>query len=108
MPGGLYGGVGHKCQWATASLFRCPAATHYQDTTLHLNHTGVSGACLVHLKGMPRLRELQLRYTRINDQGLAHLEALTSLEEIDLTGTGVSPAAVAALRQALPRCRIKH
>jgi hypothetical protein len=79
-----------------------------QLRTLHLNHTGVSGAGLVHLKGMPRLRELQLSYTKINDQSLAHLQALTSLEEIDLTGTGVSPAAVAALRQALPRCRIQH
>jgi hypothetical protein len=51
---------------------------------------------------------LQLIYTQINDQDLAHLEALTSLEELDLTGTGVSPAAVATLRQALPRCRIQH
>jgi hypothetical protein len=78
-----------------------------QLRTLHLNHTRVSGACLAHLKRMPGLRELQLSYTRINDQGLAHLKALTGLEEIHLTGTGVSPAAVAALRQALPRCRIQ-
>ncbi len=27
------GGVGHKCQLATATLFRCRASTHYQDTT---------------------------------------------------------------------------
>jgi hypothetical protein len=78
-----------------------------QLETLYLNHTRVSGACIAHLKGMPKLRELQLRYTQINDQGLAQLKALTSLEEIDLTGTDVSPAAVSALRQALPRCRIQ-
>ncbi len=27
------GGVGHKCPLATATLFRCRASTHYQDTT---------------------------------------------------------------------------
>jgi hypothetical protein len=33
VPGGLYGGVGHKCQLATATMLRCRAATHYPDTT---------------------------------------------------------------------------
>ncbi len=33
VPGGVSGGVGHKCQLATATLCRCRASTHYQDTT---------------------------------------------------------------------------
>ena len=68
----------------------------------------MSDASLVHLKGMTRLRELQLSYTQISDEGVAHLKGLASLEEIDLTGTRVSAAAVATLREALPRCRIQH
>jgi len=41
----------------------------------------------------------------LTDTGLSHLKGLTRLRELDLTGTRVSARGAAELRRALPRCR---
>jgi hypothetical protein len=58
------------------------------------------------LQGLKRLERLSLAGSRIGDDTLKQLHALTWLRELDLSGTRVSAASVAALRKALPQCRI--
>jgi len=46
--------------------------------------------------------------SQVTDEGLQELAKLKNLDELNLGGTKVTKAGVAALRKALPRCRIKH
>jgi hypothetical protein len=61
---------------------------------------------LVHLKGLRRLRELNLDDTKITDAGLAHLKELTKLRCLSICGTEVSDAGVRDLQKALPNVKI--
>ncbi len=69
---------------------------------------GVTDPALAGLKAFPGLRQLFLRgCPNLTDAGLRHLHALTGLAALELTGNGqLSPAAVAALRKALPKCKV--
>jgi Leucine-rich repeat (LRR) protein len=67
----------------------------------------VSDAGLIHLQGLTELRTLDLRSTKVSNAGLKRLKTLTNLTFLDLKGTKVTAAGVAALRQALPQCRIE-
>ena len=71
--------------------------------------TRVSDAGLIHLKGLKRLRELDLAFTDITDAGLKHLEGFQSLGSLDLKYTKVSETAVQALRRrtAQPDDRVR-
>ncbi len=57
------------------------------------------------LKGMP-LKRLLCNRTLVNDAGLKLLSGLSELEALDLADTKVSATGVAALRKALPNCKI--
>jgi eukaryotic-like serine/threonine-protein kinase len=69
---------------------------------------GVTDAGLALLPAFAGLRQLFLRGCRqITDTGLAHLHALTVLHNLELTGCPkLTAGAVAALRNALPNCKI--
>jgi hypothetical protein len=73
---------------------------------LNLDNVRVSDAGLAHLAGLGSLENLNLRQTDISDAGLEHLKRLAGLKELNLGVTSVSDAGVAALRAALPHCRI--
>ena len=49
--------------------------------------TKVTDAGLEHLKGLTKLRFLELTNARVTDAGLAHLRGLTQLEDLQLYGT---------------------
>ena len=59
---------------------------------------GITGPGLVHLKGLPNLKELMLNGTRITDAGLVHLKGLTNLETLILANTRVTGSGLVHLR----------
>lgn len=73
---------------------------------LHLNDTDISDDGLRRLSKSRSLQSLQLVNTRVTDAGLKHLESLDGLETVLLRGTKATPEGRAALRKALPNCRV--
>jgi hypothetical protein len=56
-----------------------------------------------------RLYDLDLYDSQgITDASVPRLSALRRLEALDIEDTGITPAGVAKLRKALPRCRIRY
>lgn len=56
---------------------------------LDLGFTEIDDADLVHIRGMTTLTDLTLWHTRVTDAGLASLQRLTNLEDLHLTSTRV-------------------
>jgi hypothetical protein len=70
---------------------------------LDLNDTAVTDAGLAILAGLPQLRELRLARTKITDEGFAkYLAAKESLRKLDLTGTPVKGKTKRLWKQAQP------
>ncbi len=84
---------------------------HLEELTqleyLFLDELG-SDALLADLKGLTRLKHLELCGATITDAGLQHLRALTKLEWLDVRDTKVTDVAVSDLQRALPNCEILH
>ncbi|HEX7623738.1 MAG TPA: hypothetical protein VF400_09225, partial [Anaeromyxobacteraceae bacterium] len=59
-----------------------------------------------HLEGLGNLEALHLAHTDITDAGLVHLRRLARLRKINLSGTRVTDAGVAALARALPGIQV--
>lgn len=57
---------------------------------LQMANPDVTDATLVHLKGMTRLRELELSKTQVDDAGLKELEPIAGLETLRLEGTRIT------------------
>ncbi len=57
---------------------------------LHMANADVTDATLENLRGLARLKELDLNDTRITDQGLAILKELPVLARLRLRGTGIT------------------
>lgn len=74
---------------------------------LVLDSTQVGDAGLAQIKDLPNLEQLALDYTRVTDAGLAHLKDCKRLTHVSVLETDVTRAALTALRQALPKCRIE-
>lgn len=75
---------------------------------LHLaNCQRLSDAGFEHLANLKKLKSLQLFLTPITDAGLKHLHGLEQLEQLNLRDTKVTSAGVAALKRALPNCKIE-
>ena len=55
---------------------------------------------------MTRLRSLYLTSTKVSGAGLVHLKGLANLQGLTLGGTQVTVAGVAELQKALPNCEI--
>jgi serine/threonine protein kinase len=75
---------------------------------LLLDSTEVDDAGLEHLAALSNLQALYLQHTRVSDAGIEHLKALTNLGILDLSNTKVTASGAEALRQALPKCKIKN
>ena len=60
------------------------------------------------LRWFSRLQSLDLSGSQISDRCLVYLKDLTSLKELDVTDTRPSNATVERLRRALPNCVIHH
>jgi len=76
--------------------------------SLTISGADITNVGLKELVNVPNLTELGLMATQVTDEGLQELAKLKNLFELNLGGTRVSKAGVAALRKALPKCRIKH
>jgi internalin A len=72
-----------------------------------LTNNEITDAGLASLRGLSRLRELELRQTPVSDDGLTHLHGLRTLGELDLRDTGVSLAGVLALQRSLPKRKLR-
>lgn len=65
-------------------------------TAVCFSFTGqITDAGLVHLRGLKRLRDVNLIGTRVTGEGLVHLAALPRLESLSLSGGTTSSAALA-------------
>lgn len=74
--------------------------------TLVLRDTAFADINCAELVELKSLRSLDLQDTSITDECVQFLVLSTGLKELNISRTGLSPAAVANLRTALPRCRI--
>ncbi len=63
---------------------------------------------LRHLNGLANLEWLQLGNTDITDEGLVYLARCKKLTQLDLRKTWVSDEGAAAIRKALPGCKVYH
>lgn len=68
----------------------------------HIKDTGMK-----HLGALRSLRHLSLDGTAITDAGLPGLFGLSQLRELNLSDTRVTSAGVAALKKALPECKVR-
>ena len=65
---------------------------------LWLNRAKITDAGLVHLKELTNLKILHLKNTQISDAGLVHLKGLTKLERLDLRDSQITDAGVVHLK----------
>jgi len=70
------------------------------------HNEAITDVGLKHVGQMPALEELRLYGTRVTERGLKHLHGCPQLRVLDLRGLTFPPAAIEALRQALPNCEI--
>jgi hypothetical protein len=73
---------------------------------LDLNDTQVTDKGLRVLKDLPALESLRLKNTKVTDDGFGELAERASLRQLDLRGTQVSRQAVKAWRSARPGRRV--
>ena len=73
---------------------------------LHLERTSIDDAGIANLAGLTNLEYLNLYSTKITDVGLAHLASLKNLEQLYLWQTEVTDDGVAKLQEALPELKI--
>jgi len=75
---------------------------------LDLRNTQVGDSGLKHVGELHQLQELDLRNTHVTDAGLEHLAGIVTLKRLRAGGSGISRAGAAALRRALPKCRVER
>ncbi|WP_417395456.1 protein kinase domain-containing protein [Gimesia chilikensis] len=78
-----------------------------QLTLLAIYNTRISDDGLGHLTKLKHLNELELQLTPITDAGLKHLSSMKQLRKLNLKETKVTLKGIAALKQALPKCKIE-
>ena len=67
-------------------------AARPETVVLQMANPDVTDQTLVYLKGMTRLRELDLEGSQVGDEGLRELDALPGLETLRLKGTRITDA----------------
>lgn len=72
-----------------------------------LSTTGITDEGLKYLAGLKKLGKLGIANCKITDEGLKHLYQTRTLQNLDLRQTKVTPEGVAALKRALPKCKIE-
>jgi len=95
-------------RWATVSdagIEQLAQLTELEDLTLNEDYgpnrppvARITDAGLNHLKGLKKLRRLDLTGTHVTDAFLEHVGTLTNLEQLHLTSTRVTDAGVKRLK----------
>ncbi len=98
-------GIGGQTAITDEAIRKLAAISSLQS--LFLPGTKISDAGLAHVKLFPGLHVLHLLNTEISDEGLLQLYGQKNLKLFTLIGTKVTPAGVAALHNALPKCKIE-
>lgn len=73
---------------------------------LNLANTSVGDRGIAHLAGIQKLNWLQLKNTQVSDASVESLKQLQLLKEVHLDQTKVTENGAAALKDALPACRV--
>ncbi len=88
-------------------LFADVVAVKYNSQSPPWREVKITDAnALSYLKGLPKLRTLNLFATGITDAALPHIGGLPQLNTLVLIGTNVSDEGVQKLQRALPNCKI--
>jgi len=66
----------------------------------------LTDASMSHVAKLAKLTKLGLDRSPITDVGLEPLKAMKKLQELDLTGTKVTRDGAAAIKKALPKCKV--
>lgn len=74
---------------------------------ISLSTTGITDEGLKYLAGLKKLGKLEIANCKITDEGLKHLYQAKTLQNLDLRQTNVTPEGIAALKRALPKCKIE-
>ena len=74
--------------------------------SLNLASTRVGDAGLAHLLGLAKLADLSLIGTRVSDAGVAKLKGLAKLQMVVVHGTRVTAVGANALRGAVPQVSV--
>lgn len=74
---------------------------------ISLSTTGITDEGLKYLAGLKKLGKLEIVNCKITDEGLKHLYRTKTLQNLDLRQTNVTSAGIAALKRALPKCKIE-
>ena len=80
-----------------ADLVHVRGLPHLRE--LDLTRTRITGAGLAHVQDLPALTQLFLTDTQVDDSGIAHLKGMQKLALIGLSGTRISDAALEHLRE---------
>jgi hypothetical protein len=75
---------------------------------LNVACSAIDDAGLAHFPPLTGLRKLNLGMTKVADAGLVHLKRLKGLRELDLTDTAVTEAGIAGLKRALPDLKVAY
>jgi formylglycine-generating enzyme required for sulfatase activity len=75
-------------------------------TWIALSGPAVTDAGLVHLQRLPNLTGINLSGAHVNDAWLKQLHGLSKLRILELRDTKVTAEGIAALKKALPECRV--
>jgi len=73
---------------------------------LDLGNTQITDTGLAHLSGLTKLQRLELTGTKVTDAGLVRLERLTSLKSLFLDSTSVTQKGAERLKRALPKVKV--
>jgi len=82
-----------------ATIQRDDKAPGKPVSSVHFFQKAIKNDDLVHLKGVPDLKRLELIGTGVTDDGLAHIKGLTKLESLDLGYAKVTDAGLAHLKE---------
>lgn len=74
--------------------------------TLDVSSTSITDAGIDESDAFPSLKILTIRFCNLTDESLLRFAHYPALEQLDVTGTRVTPAGVAALRNAKPSLEI--
>ncbi|MGH7138792.1 MAG: DUF4240 domain-containing protein [Pirellulales bacterium] len=88
---------------ATAVKFVPPKFARRANSGPPINDDG-----LELLRHLPALEKVFLAKSQVTDRGLRHIRGLKKLKYLDLRDTKISGEALAKLLQALPNCEIRH
>jgi carboxyl-terminal processing protease len=75
---------------------------------LLLSDTKIKSEGVQHLDAFRELEHLEIQHNRLQDDAIEEIQGLPKLSRVVLHGTGISPAAVARLRTALPKCKVVY